>query len=174
MLEKSDKDKIAWLLGNYWNSIFKKWTVSHWWAKATTQTWFPPPSFPNNDLWMDPANFRTDQAESGPVGPLFISVCLADWCCPFRLQLHFQLKQVIVVAVPRDPAEGTFKAVPFCSFYSRQTMAPLDGPLRQQELGSIVLGIKHCHQPNQSQHEPWDSKYVWWLFMWDGMKKQQA
>lgn len=116
----------------------KRWTVSEQ-AKATTQTHFLPLFFPNNDLCVDPASSRTDQAKSGPVGPLSVSVCLPECCCPFRLQLHFHLKQLIAVAVPRGPVEETFKAVPFCSFYGPRTMAPWAGLPRQLELDATAL-----------------------------------
>lgn len=96
-------------------------------------------SFPNNDLWVHSGNSRRDQADSGPVGSPPFSACLPESCCPFRLQLHFHFKQLIVVALPRGPQEETFKALPFCSFYGPQTMAPLLGPLCQQELDTTVL-----------------------------------
>lgn len=37
-------------------------------------------------------------------------LCLPECCCPFRLQLHFNFKQLIVVAMPRGPVEKTFTA----------------------------------------------------------------
>lgn len=86
------------------------------------------PFFPNND----PVKSGTDQAESGPERPL------PECCCPFRLQLHFYLKQLIVVAGPRGPVEETFK-VAFCSFYGPQTMAPLLGLKCQLELDTAAL-----------------------------------
>ena len=71
-------------------------------------------------------------------GRLTSSVCLPECRCPFHLQLHFHFEQLIVVAVPGGAVEETFKAVPFCSFYGPQTVAPLVGPACQLKLDSPV------------------------------------
>lgn len=138
--------------------------VSDHWAKATIQIHFLSLFFTNNDLSLDLANSRTDQAESGPVGPLSASVCLPECCCPFRLQLHFHLNKLIVAAMPRGPVEEAFKAVPFCSFYGPQTMAPLGQTRAPAATGHcratnqtpppLFFDLSSQQEPRQSRHEP--------------------
>lgn len=108
-------------------------------------------------------------------GATAFSAFLPEWWCPFSLQLHFHFKQLIVVAVPRGPVAETFKAVPFCSFYGPQTMAPLVESLCQLELDNAALwfkshffdSIRQCKLKNQSRTgmTPEMEQHVLWLFI---------
>lgn len=95
-------------------------------------------SFPSkHNLLVDPANSRINRAESSPTG-LFL--CLPECRCPFRLQLHFHFKQVIVVAMPRGPAYKTFKA--FLLILRPSNRGTTGWPLSQQLLDTAAPWIK--------------------------------
>lgn len=121
------------------NYLFeKKLTVLQRLAKATTQTHFLPPFFSNNDLGVDPANFRRSGRE-------WSGGATVHFCVSGRLLLPFSPTIALPFKASDCGCAQGFKAVPFCSFYSRQTMAPLVGLLCRQELDTIVVRSKSPH-----------------------------
>lgn len=88
-------------------------------------------------------------------------LCLPECCCPFRLQLHFHFKQLIVVAMPRGPVEKTFTA--FLLILRPNNHGTIGRPLLPTRIGHCssmnqMLPPFFWHyrqwEPKQSQHEP--------------------
>lgn len=107
-------------------------------------------------------------------------LCLPECCCPFRLQLHFNFKQLIVVAMPRGPVEKTFTAFllilrPNNHGTIGRTLLPTTTghcSSMNQMLPPFFLLYRQW-EPKQSQHEPPKQRqHVLWLFIWDGREKR--